>query len=59
MSQIEVVSMDVSAAYSAATRRHPHQATISYDPFYGDVRIMPMSGGSRLVRALTAAVRSA
>ena len=29
------------------------------DPFYVDVRIMPMSGGSRLVRALTTPVRSA
>jgi hypothetical protein len=29
------------------------------DPFYGDVRIMPMWGGSRLVTAVTAPVRSA
>ena len=30
-----------------------------HNPFYVDVRIMPMSGGSRLVRALTTPVRSA
>ncbi len=34
VSHIEVVSMDVSAAYSAATRTHAPQATICYDPFH-------------------------
>jgi transposase len=34
VSNIEVVSMDVSAAYSAATRTHAPQATICYDPFH-------------------------
>ena len=34
VSGIEVVSMDVSAAYSAATRTHAPQATICYDPFH-------------------------
>jgi hypothetical protein len=51
--------MDVSAAYSAATRTHAPQATICYDPFYGDVRIMPMWCGLRLVTAVTTPVRSA
>jgi hypothetical protein len=51
--------MDVSKAYTEATRTHAPQATICYDPFYGDVRIMPMWGGSRLVTAVTAPVRSA
>jgi Transposase len=34
VSQIEVVSMDVSKADSAATRTHAPQATICYDPFH-------------------------
>ena len=34
VSNIEVVSIDVSAAYSAATRTHAPQATICYDPFH-------------------------
>ena len=34
VSGIEVVSMDVSKAYSAATRTHAPQATICYDPFH-------------------------
>ena len=34
VSNIEVVNMDVSAAYSAATRTHAPQATICYDPFH-------------------------
>jgi transposase len=34
VSQIEVVSMDVSKAYSAATRTHAPQATICDDPFH-------------------------
>ena len=34
VSGIEVVSMDASAAYSAATRTHAPQATICYDPFH-------------------------
>ena len=42
VSQIGVVSMDVSKAYSAATRTHAPQATICYDPFYAEVLIMPI-----------------
>jgi hypothetical protein len=34
-------------------------ATAVMDPFYAEVRIMPMSGGLRLVTAVTAPVRSA
>jgi transposase len=33
-SQIKVVSMDVSKAYTEATRKHLPQATICYDPFH-------------------------
>jgi transposase len=35
VSGIEVVSMDVSKAYSTATRTHAPQATICYDPLRG------------------------
>ena len=59
VSGIEVVSMDVSKAYSAATRTHAPQATICYDPFYAEVLIMPMLGGLGLVTAVTMPVRSA
>ena len=34
VSNIEVVSMDVSKAYTGATRTHAPQATICYDPFH-------------------------
>jgi transposase len=34
VSGIEVVSMDVSKAYTGATRTHAPQATICYDPFH-------------------------
>src|ERR1700687_2448669 len=34
VSGIEVVSMDVSKAYRAATRTHAPHATICYDPFH-------------------------
>ena len=34
LAQIEAVSMDVSKAYTGATRTHVPQATICYDPFH-------------------------
>jgi transposase len=34
LSQIQAVSMDVSAAYTKATRTHAPQATICFDPFH-------------------------
>jgi len=51
--------MDGFAGYkTAATAVVPDAVTVM-DPFYADVRIMPMSGGLRLVTAVTAPVRSA
>jgi transposase len=59
LTQIEAVSMDVASAYLTATQDHIPHATICFDPFYVEVRIMPMSGGLRLVTAVTMPVRSA
>ena len=59
LAQIEAVSMDVAAAYIAATRTHVPAARICFDPFYADVRIMPMWCGLRLVTGVALAVRSA
>jgi transposase len=56
---VQVVAMDGFAGYkTAATAVVPDAVTVM-DPFYADVRIMPMSGGLRLVTAVTAPVRSA
>jgi transposase len=56
---VEVIAMDGFAGYqTAATEVVPDAVTVM-DPFYGDVRIMPMSGGLRLVTAVTTPVRSA
>ena len=57
--QVEVVAMDGFGGYKTAATDQLPEATTVMDPFYVDVRIMPMSGGSRLVRALTTPVRSA
>ena len=57
--QVEVVAMDGFGGYKTAAADQLPEATAVMDPFYVDVRIMPMSGGSRLVRALTTPVRSA
>ena len=51
--------MDGFAGYkTAATEVLPDAVTVM-DPFYAEVRIMPMSGGLGLVRAVTTPVRSA
>jgi transposase len=59
LAQIEAVSMDVASAYTEATRDHVPHAVICYDPFYAEVRIMPMWCGLLLVTAVTMPVRSA
>jgi hypothetical protein len=51
--------MDVASAYTEATRDHVPHAVICYDPFYAEVRIMPMWCGLLLVTAVTMPVRSA
>ena len=58
---ITYVAIDPAAVYATAIRTPGllPNATLVVDHFYVDVRIMPMSGGSRLVRALTTPVRSA
>ena len=56
---VEVIAMDGFAGYkTAATTVIPDAVTVM-DPFYAEVRIMPMWGGLRLVTAVTASVRSA
>src|SRR6185312_17482702 len=56
---VEVIAMDGFAGYkTAATEVIPDAVTVM-DPFYAEVRIMPMWGGLRMVTAVTASVRSA
>ena len=56
---VEVIAMDGFAGYqTAATAVVPDAVTVM-DPFYAEVRIMPMWGGLRMVTAVTASVRSA
>ena len=57
--RVELVAMDGFGGYKTAAADVVPDATAVMDPFYVDVRIMPMSGGSRLVGALTTPVRSA
>jgi transposase len=57
--QVEVVAMDGFGGYKTAATDQLPEATTVMDPFYAEVRIMPMSGGLRLVTAVTAPVRSA
>ena len=56
---IEVVAMDGFAGYKTAAADVVPDAVTAMDPFYADLRIMPMSGGLRLVTAVTMPVRSA
>ena len=51
--------MDGFGGYKTAATDALPDATTVMDPFYVDVRIMPMSGGSGLVTAVTTPVRSA
>jgi transposase len=57
--QVEVVAMDGFGGYKTAAAAVVPDAVTVMDPFYVDLRIMPMSGGLRLVTAVTAPVRSA
>jgi transposase len=57
--KIEAVSMDLGPAFAKSVRAHAPQAVICFDPFYADIRVMPMLGGLRLVTAVTMSVRSA
>ena len=56
---VEVIAMDGFAGYKTAATEVIPDAVAVMDPFYVDLRIMPMSGGLRLVTAVTAPVRSA
>ena len=56
---LEAVSMDLGPAYAKSVRTHAPQATVCFDPFYGDLRVMPRWGLSCLVGMLPAARRSA
>ena len=57
--RVEIVAMDGFAGYKTAAAEHLSEATAVMDPFYAEVRIMPMSGGLRPVTAVTASMRSA
>ena len=57
--RVEVVAMDGFGGYKTAATEQLPEATTVMDPFYAEVRIMPMWGGLRLVTAVTASVRSA
>ena len=57
--QITHVSADAADWIADVVTQRCPAAIRCADPFYVDVRIMPMSGGSGLVRALTTPVRSA
>jgi hypothetical protein len=57
--QVEVVAMDGFGGYKTAATEVLPDATTVMDPFYADIRIMPMWGGLRLVTAVTALMRSA
>ena len=58
---IEAVSMDMGPAFDKSARKpgHATHAVICYDPFYSDVRIMPMWWVSSLVRRVLVFVKSA
>jgi transposase len=56
---VEVIAMDGFAGYKTAATEVLPEATAVMDPFYAEVRIMPMPGGLRLVTAVRAPVRSA
>jgi transposase len=57
--KLEAVSMDLGPAYAKSVRTRAPRATICFDPFYGDLRVMPMWRLSCLVGSLSAARRSA
>ncbi len=51
--------MDGFGGYKTAATEQLPEATAVMDPFYAEVRIMPMPGGLRLVTAVTVSMRSA
>jgi len=57
--QVQVVAMDGFGGYKTAAADQLPEATAVMDPFYAEVRIMPMWGGLRLVTAVMASMRSA
>jgi transposase len=57
--QVQVVAMDGFGGYKTAATEVLPDATAVIDPFYAEVRIMPMSGGLRLVTAVGMPLRSA
>ena len=57
--RIEVVAMDGFGGYKTAATEVLPEATPVMDPFYAEVRIMPMWCGLVLVTAVTTPVRSA
>jgi transposase len=56
---VEVVAMDGFTGFKTAATEEVPDAVAVMDPFYAEVRIMPRSGGLRLVTAVTMPVRSA
>ena len=58
--QLQAISIDMSAPYLKAISEHDHvDATVCFDPFYADLRVMPMSLVLGLVRTVPAVARSA
>ena len=57
--QVEVVAMDGFTGFKTATAEELPDAVAVMDPFYDEVRIMPMLGGLMLVTAVTMPLRSA
>ncbi len=57
--QVQVVAMDGFGGYKTAAAKQLPEATAVMDPFYAEVRIMPMWCGLVLVRAVMTPVRSA
>jgi hypothetical protein len=51
--------MDGFTGFKTAATEEVPDAVAVMDPFYAEVRIMPRSGGLRLVTAVTMPVRSA
>ncbi|HEY6798316.1 MAG TPA: transposase, partial [Kineosporiaceae bacterium] len=57
--RIRYVAIDMCTVFVSAIRRYLPKATIVVDHFYVDLRVMPMSRSSVLVRSVPAARRSA
>ena len=57
--RVQVVAMDGFSGFKTATAEELPDAATVMDPFYAEVRIMPMWGGLRLVTVVAAPARSA